>query len=94
VDAAFGAGDAYAIGLWNEVADLLGTAIANTITILNPAKLILGGGVILGCPNLATLVRRHVDEKVSRSACRGLSIEGAYLGDDAGVIGAAVLSES
>lgn len=93
VDAAYGAGDAYAIGLWNEVAELLGVAIANYVTILNPAKLVLGGGVILGCPNLAMLVRRHVDEKVSRSACRGLSIEGAYLGDDAGVIGAAVLAE-
>lgn len=93
VDAAYGAGDAYAIGLWNEVSELLGVAIANYVTILNPAKLVLGGGVILGCPNLAMLVRRHVDEKVSRSACRGLSIEGAYLGDDAGVIGAAVLAE-
>jgi hypothetical protein len=30
---------------------------------------------------------------VSVSARRGLSIEGAYLGDDAGVIGAAVLGE-
>jgi glucokinase len=93
VDAAFGAGDAYAVALWDEVADLLGTAIANYVTVLNPAKVIVGGGVILGCPNLAGLVRRHVDEKVSVSARRGLSIERAYLGDDAGVIGAAVLGE-
>jgi glucokinase len=93
VDAAFGAGDAYAVALWDEVADLLGTAIANYVTVLNPAKVIIGGGVILGCPNLAGLVRRHVDEKVSVSARRGLSIERAYLGDDAGVIGAAVLGE-
>ena len=39
---------------WRE---LLGTAIANLVTLLNPARLILGGGVLLGCPALAGLVR-------------------------------------
>ena len=91
VDDAYRAGDAYARGLWDEVGELLGTAIANLVTILNPARLILGGGVLLGSPGLATLVRAHFDERVSRSAARGLSVERAWLGDDAGVIGAAVL---
>ena len=91
VDDAYRAGDGYARALWDEVGDLLGTAIANLVTILNPARLILGGGVLLGCPALAGLVQGHLDEKVSRSARRGLTVERAWLGDDAGVIGAAVL---
>jgi len=91
VDDAHRAGDAYARALWAEVAELLGTAIANLATILNPARVILGGGVLLGCPGLAGLVRALFDEKVSRSAMRGLTVERAWLGDDAGVIGAAVL---
>jgi glucokinase len=91
VDEAHRAGDAYARALWEEVGELLGTAIANLVTILNPARVILGGGVLLGCPALEDLVRRHIDAKVSRSAARGLSIERAWLGDDAGVVGAAVL---
>jgi glucokinase len=91
VDEAYRAGDAYAQALWAEVGDLLGTSIANLVTVLNPARLILGGGVLLGCPALAALVRRVFDEKVSRSAARGLTVERAWLGDDAGVIGAAVL---
>jgi glucokinase len=91
VDDAYGAGDAYAAGLWLEVGELLGTAIANLVTILNPARMILGGGVILGCPKLAGLVTRFFEEKVSRSATKGLTLERAWLGDDAGVIGAAVL---
>jgi glucokinase len=91
VDDAFRAGDAYARELWGEVGELLGTAIANLVTLLNPARVILGGGVFLGCPALGALVRSHFDEKVSRSATRGLTIEHAWLGDDAGVIGAAVL---
>ncbi len=91
VDDAYRAGDAYARALWDEVGELLGTAIANLVTILNPARVILGGGVLLGCPALGALVRSHFDEKVSRSATRGLTLEHAWLGDDAGVIGAAVL---
>ena len=85
------AGDAYAVALWDEVSRLLGTAIANLVTLLNPARLILGGGVILGAPHLAELTLRRFEENVSRSATRGLSVERAWLGDDAGVIGAAVL---
>jgi glucokinase len=91
VDDAYRAGDAWAQGLWAEVGDLLGTSIANLVTILNPARIILGGGVLLGCPALAALVTKRFDERVSRSAARGLTVERAWLGDDAGVIGAAVL---
>jgi glucokinase len=91
VDDAFRAGDAYAIALWEEVGELLGTAIANLITLLNPARVILGGGVLLGSPRLAEITRRWLDRSVSRSATNGLTIERAWLGDDAGVIGAAVL---
>lgn len=91
VDEAYRDGDAYAQALWAEAGDLLGTAIANLVTVLNPARLILGGGVLLGCPSLAALVTRVFEDKVSRSASRGLTVEHAWLGDDAGVIGAAVL---
>jgi len=91
VDEAFRAGDPYAAALWSEVAELLGTAIANLVTILNPARVILGGGVLLGCPALSGLLRQEFDGAVSRSAMKGLSVEHAWLGDDAGVVGAAVL---
>ncbi len=91
VDDAYRAGDPYARALWDEVAELLGMAVANLVTLLNPTRLILGGGVLLGCPALAGLVRERFDAFVSRSATKGLTIERAWLGDDAGVIGAAVL---
>ena len=91
VDAAYRAGDPYARELWDEVGELLGTAIGSLVTVLNPARLILGGGVLLGSEALDGLVRARFDEAVSVSATKGLSIEHAWLGDDAGVIGAAVL---
>ncbi|GAO04344.1 ROK family protein [Anaeromyxobacter sp. PSR-1] len=91
VEEAHALGDAYAVALWDEVSELLGLAVANLVTLLNPARLILGGGVLLGAPRLADLTLRRFDDAVSRSATRGLTVERAWLGDDAGVIGAAVL---
>jgi glucokinase len=91
LDAACARGDPYACALWEEVADLLGNSIATLVTLLDPARVILGGGVILGCPELARRLREVFDAKVSRSAAVGLSFERAFLGDDAGVIGAALL---
>jgi glucokinase len=91
IDAAYRAGDPYARELWEEVGELLGTAIGSLVTVLNPARLILGGGVLLGSQTLDQLVRRYFDASVSVSASRGLTVEHAWLGDDAGVVGAAVL---
>jgi len=91
VDAAYRAGDPYARALWEEVAELLGSAIGSLVTLLNPARLILGGGVLLGSEALDRLVRKHFDAAVSASATKGLTVEHAWLGDDAGVVGAAVL---
>jgi glucokinase len=91
VETAFREGDAYACALWEEVADLLGNALATVVTLLNPARVILGGGVLLGCDALMKLVHEAFWAKVSKSAGEGTTLERAHLGDDAGVIGAALL---
>jgi glucokinase len=91
VERASAQGDPFARALWDEVAELLGTAIANVVTLLNPSRVILGGGVLLGCPLLEERVRKRFDAQVSASAAVGLTIERAHLGGEAGVIGAALL---
>jgi glucokinase len=92
VEGAYEAGDVYARDLWAETGELLGTAMANLCTLLNPARLVLGGGVLLGCPNLLRITRAHVGDRTLRAARRGLAVECAGLGDDAGVVGAALLA--
>lgn len=71
---------------------MLGMAVANMVTVLNPARLILGGGVLMNCAGL----RHHVEEGVrsysSISSREHLSINMAELGDDSGLIGAALLA--
>jgi glucokinase len=91
VDDAYAQGDGYARELWDEVGGLLGRAIANLVTLLNPARVILGGGVIVGCPHLEAIARRVLAADASASASIDLALERAHLGDDAGVIGAALL---
>jgi len=91
VERAYQAGDVVARDLWAEVGELLGTAMANLVTLLNPARLVLGGGVLLGCPNLERIARAHLGDRASRSARAVLQVERAHLGDDAGVVGAALL---
>lgn len=91
VEEAFARGDGYARELWEELGELVGTAVANAVTLVDPARLILGGGVLTACPGLAAAVRRHFDAAVSPSAAAGLTVAEAALGDDAGLVGAALL---
>ena len=91
VEAAYVEGDPFARELWAEVGELIGTACANVVTLLNPLRLVLGGGVLLGCANLERIVRAHLVDRVLRAARRDLEVRRAELGDDAGVVGAALL---
>ncbi|MFL5343860.1 MAG: ROK family protein [Hyalangium sp.] len=86
------AGDLGAREIHERAGHMLGMAIANMVTVLNPARLIIGGGVLTHCPGL----RRHVMEGVqafaSNTSREGLLIADAELGDDSGLIGAALLA--
>jgi glucokinase len=61
------------------------------VTLLNPRRLVLGGGVLLGCPTLYEIVEWRVRNEASRSAAASLEVERAARGDEAGVVGAALL---
>jgi glucokinase len=91
VEAAYLEEDLYARELWAELGAMLGGAIANAATLLNPARVVLGGGVLLGCPNLSRIVRAQVMDRTARAARAGVEVVTAELGDDAGMIGAALL---
>ncbi|MDC0710626.1 ROK family protein [Stigmatella sp. ncwal1] len=85
------AGDPGAVELHSRAGKMLGTAIANMVTVLNPARLILGGGVLMNCPGLRRFVVEAAQSQTSTTAREGLLIAEAELGDDSGIIGAALL---
>ncbi|MEK6302445.1 MAG: ROK family protein [Acidobacteriota bacterium] len=91
--AAYDAGDAVCVKAMNRAAKALGVALGSLVNLLGPEMIVLGGGVIeaMGAEFIERIGR--ATRKVSFEICgRDLKIIKAELGDDAGVIGAAMLA--
>lgn len=91
LDRAAADGDPYAVALWDEIAPLLGDVLASAVTILNPGRLILGGGVWTGAPELRRRVLAAYHARVNAASGEACMVVDAALGDDAGILGAAAL---
>jgi glucokinase len=84
-------GDAISIAIWEEIRDLLSMAIANVITVYNPDCVVIGGGAIMNTPRLLNAVMKDIRKYATPPSLSNLKIKKAILGDDAGMIGAALL---
>jgi glucokinase len=91
LDQAAQAGDDYSHGILARGGRYLGHALASTVTLLNPATLVLGGTIWTQCETLRNSALASFEALVNPSARGGLEIADAELGDDAGVLGAADL---
>ncbi|RKH27236.1 ROK family protein [Corallococcus praedator] len=84
-------GDAEAKEIYERASRFLAIAVANQVTVLNPARLVLGGGVLTHCPGIRQRVLDGVQMWASQTSREGLLVADAELGDDSGIIGAALL---
>lgn len=84
-------GDAKAGELYDFAVGHLGLAIANQVTMLNPAVVVLGGGVLSNCPGMVERVTQLVMARANAPSAKSVRITMAKLGDDAGLVGAALL---
>ncbi|MBZ4375920.1 ROK family protein [Corallococcus sp. AS-1-6] len=91
LETAADAGDVKAKEIHSRAAQFLALAVANYVTVLNPSRLVLGGGVLTHCPGIKRQVLDGVQQWSSRVSREGLLIADAELGDDSGIIGAALL---
>jgi glucokinase len=94
VDQAAAEGDPWALAIWEELAPLLSGALGNAIAVLNPQRLVLGGGLIGRTPTLYEQVVTMLPLVAPVASMEPLSIASAVLGDDAGIVGAAALAAS
>jgi len=94
VDEAAAGGDDWALGLWSELAPLLAVALGNAIAVLNPERLILGGGLLGRTPTLYAQVTTALLLAAPVASTESLTIVAAELADDAGLVGAAALAAS
>jgi len=93
VEEAARAGDVLASAMWRDAEQYLLMGIANYVTVLNPAMLVLGGGVIESVPRLFDVLADGIP-RLTTVLARSLRIERARLGDWSGVIGAAAVAAS
>ena len=89
---AFRAGDELTVRTITRAMELLGSTIASVVTLLSLQRIVLGGSLTdcLG-QDLCDLVQARAREDVFPPELAGLMVEPSRLGDDAGVIGAALL---
>ena len=88
------AGDAVAQAVLDEYVEDLACGLANLINLFQPEVLCIGGGVSAQGEALLAPVRTILDrEEFTRFSPRRTQVRTARLGNDAGIIGAALLGE-
>jgi glucokinase len=85
-------GDPMAISVLETATQALVAGCVSLVNAFNPRKLIIGGGVIDGIPELMDKIKVGIRELALPAATRELEVVKSALGAHAGVIGAASLA--
>ncbi len=83
--------DVCAIEVVEQITDQLGLAIANIATIINPEKILIGGGVSKAGNALLNPLKKAYQKYALPRSEAGSTFELARLGNDAGIVGGAYL---
>jgi len=94
VTSCVGEGDEYAIEVLDRVSHYLGLALANIGNVLNPEKIVIGGGVSKAGDILLHNLKAYFEKYAFVRVRKSTDLAIATLGNDAGVIGAAWLVKS
>lgn len=88
---AVAAGDELVITTLDEASDYLGLGLASAVNLLNPRRVILGGGLIEAVERFFAEVARKTRQAALPVPAERVEIVRAGLGDFSGVVGAAIL---
>ncbi len=87
------AGDPVAKRIYEIMGEYIGMGLVSVINLLNPEKVIIGGGVAESGDLLLAPIRKTIKERAMVIAGESVEIVPAQLGNSAGVIGASMLVE-
>lgn len=88
-------GDPECLAVLDDFAWWIGLGLANVVNLLDPAKIVIGGGLVEAADLLLEPVQRHLDRLVMGAGERPpVPVVAAELGEQAGAIGAALLASS
>lgn len=85
------AGDVVARDLFAELGTLLGAALASVLNLCDLSLVIVGGGVSRAGDHILEPARRSLRQRALKSIASRTEVRQAMLGNDAGLIGAALL---
>jgi glucokinase len=85
-------GDPVATTILNQCIELWGMAIANLVSLFNPAIIIMGGGVFGPAVKLLPAIRAEAAKWAQPISMSQVSIEASGLGNRAGLFGAGLLA--
>lgn len=88
------AGDPVAKRIFAIVGEYIGIGLTSVINLLNPEKVIIGGGVAEAGDLLLDPIRKTIKERAMVVAGSAVKIVPAQLGNSAGVIGASMLIDA
>lgn len=84
-------GDAVAKQIFNIVGEYLGVALVSVVNLLNPEKIIVGGGVGQAGDLILNPVREAIQRRCIPTSAAAVEVVQAQLGESAGVVGASLL---
>ncbi len=93
ITAAALAGDSFAINFWEDVALKLGQVLVGVVNLLNPEKIVIGGGVSRAGKALIKPLEVFIKERAMDIQAKNVKIVKAKFSNESGVIGAALLSK-
>ncbi len=88
------AGDPVAKRIFTIMGEYIGIGLASVVNLLNPEKIIVGGGVADAGDLLLNPMKQTLKDRAMKIAGDAVEIVPAQLGNTAGVIGASLLIES
>lgn len=86
-------GDEMALEIYATAGYYLGIAVANIITVFDPDKIIIAGGVSAAGELLMKPIRDYVYNNVRVTPLEGIQISNGELGNEAGVYGASMWAD-
>jgi glucokinase len=85
-------GDRLASEVVLRAATYLGVGMVNVVNIFNPEVIVIGGSVVKMGSRLLAPVKKLVAQRAFKLAAQAVRIVPAQLGDDVGVVGAALFA--
>jgi glucokinase len=85
-------GDELADKVWRDIGTKIGVGLSNVIWLVNPDRIVIGGGVAQAGERLFGYIRQTIRTRCEKTFWEKLDVVPATLGNDAGIIGAATLA--